>query len=93
MTSKYETPETGALEFRLFGRTGEPGSSSCQGDLRVSGSVRELERMASRLRLAGDARDTELIELEILSLLERKIYRKIMAQSRRRRLQDREAVA
>ncbi|MGD9164220.1 MAG: hypothetical protein PVF13_05625 [Chromatiales bacterium] len=56
-------------------------------------SVRELERMASSLRLAGDARNTERIDLEILALLEKKIYRKIMVQSRRQRVLAREATA
>jgi hypothetical protein len=55
--------------------------------------VRELERMANSLRRAGDTRDTERIDLEILTLLEKKIYRKIMAQSRRQRLLEREAAA
>jgi hypothetical protein len=93
MKSNYETPETGAPGSRLFGRTGEPRSSLSQGDLLAGGSVRELERMANSLRLAGDARDTERINLEILTLLEKKIYRKIMAQSRRQRLLEREAAA
>ncbi|MGD8909770.1 MAG: hypothetical protein PVI92_10530 [Chromatiales bacterium] len=93
MTSKYETPETGALAFRLSGRRGESRSASNNGDSRVSVSVRELERMASSLRLAGDARNTERIDLEILALLEKKIYRKIMVQSRRQRVLAREATA
>jgi hypothetical protein len=83
MTSKYENPETGSPGFRLFGRTGEAKPSLCQVELQAGGSVRELERMANNLRLAGDIRNTERINLEILSLLEKKIYRKIMAQSRR----------
>jgi len=40
-------------------------------------SVRELERIAYRLRLAGKHRMSEAIELKILSLLEKKITRRL----------------
>jgi hypothetical protein len=50
------------------------------------GSVRELELVASELRLTGDCLRRESVDLRILSLLEKKIYRKIMMQSRRKRL-------
>lgn len=42
-------------------------------------SVRELERVAYRLRLAGKHRMSEAIESKILSLLENKITRKIQS--------------
>ena len=48
-------------------------------------SVRELEQLASAMRLAGNAQTIERVDQTILSLLEQKIYRKIMSQSRRKR--------
>ncbi len=51
--------------------------------LNGGGSVRELERLAGALRHTGDVHSTERVDQTILSLLEKKIYRKIMAQSRR----------
>jgi hypothetical protein len=53
--------------------------------LNGSGSVRDLERLAGALRLAGDVNNTERVDQTILSLLEQKIYRKILAGSRARR--------
>lgn len=48
-------------------------------------SVLELERMASSLRETDQQHAIESIDLEILSLLERKIFRKVVARGRRQR--------
>ena len=48
-------------------------------------SVSELERMASSLRETGEQHAIERIDHEILTLLERKIFRKVVARGRRER--------
>lgn len=78
MRGNHETSFLGDVECEL------PEQSACM-ELASGGSVRQLERLASALRLAGDAGNTERVDQAILSLLEQKIYRKIMAQSRRSR--------
>ena len=50
--------------------------------LNGGGSVRDLERWAGALRNAGDMHNSERVDQTILSLLEQKIYRKIMARSK-----------
>lgn len=50
--------------------------------LNGGGSIRDLERWAGALRHAGDAQNSERVDQTILSVLEQKIYRKIMARSR-----------
>ena len=57
----------------------EPG----YGNLKGRSSVRELEAMAEALRCFGDERGAERLELRALSLLDRKICKKIINQSRR----------
>lgn len=49
-------------------------------------SVLELERIASDLQHVGERHAIERIDLEIMSLLERKIFRKVIAKGRRERL-------
>jgi hypothetical protein len=63
----------------------ETGMPSWSSDWDLGMSVRELERIASSLRLAGDTYQSETIDRKILSRLEEKIYRKIMTQTRRKR--------
>jgi hypothetical protein len=48
-------------------------------------SVRELEQLASAMRLGADEQTIERVDQTILNLLEQKIYRKILSQSRRKR--------
>jgi hypothetical protein len=94
MTTWHETPlaEAGAICFR--GPQAKPQSSAAaKGHRHSRSSVRELERIASTLRLAGEYRVSAHIDSQILSLLERKIYRKIIAKSRRERLSKRGAAA
>ena len=57
----------------------EPGYSNLKGQ----SSVRELEAMAAELRSFGDERGAERLEQQALSLLDRKICKKIINQSRR----------
>ncbi|MEJ2591076.1 MAG: hypothetical protein P8178_06715 [Candidatus Thiodiazotropha sp.] len=45
----------------------------------------ELERMASSLQESGEQHAIERINHEILTLLERKIFRKVVARGRRER--------
>jgi hypothetical protein len=52
---------------------------------RRKSSVLELERMAGNLRDTDQQHAIESIDLEILSLLERKIFRKVVARGRRAR--------
>jgi hypothetical protein len=49
----------------------------------AGGSVSEMEQLAVALRLIGDADGTERVDQVIICMLEQKIYRKIMAKSRR----------
>ncbi len=53
---------------------------------RICGSVSDLERLAGELRFEGERRATEHLDLRIISMLERKITRKLLAKSRRGRL-------
>jgi hypothetical protein len=66
-------------------KTPETGMSLWCSDWDLGMSVRELESIASSLRLAGDTYQSETIDRKILSRLEEKIYRKIMTQTRRKR--------
>ena len=50
---------------------------------RVKGSIRELELMASNLRRDGDNRAADEIDKEVMAMLEKKICRKIITQSRK----------
>ncbi|MES9824652.1 MAG: hypothetical protein ABW127_09510 [Candidatus Thiodiazotropha endolucinida] len=50
---------------------------------RVKGSVRELERLAANLRRDGDCSRADVIDLEIMALLDKKICRKIIKRSRK----------
>ena len=52
---------------------------------RRKSSVSELERMASSLRESGEQHAIERIDHDILTLLERKIFRKVVARDRRER--------
>ena len=54
-------------------------------DKQRKSSVSELERMASSLRETGEHHVIERIDHEILTLLERKIFRKVVAKGRRER--------
>jgi hypothetical protein len=83
MMADYSTPATGADACKYNGDA-SCVSTSIQSD---GASVRELEQLASAMRLAGDAETTEHVDQTILSLLEQKIYRKIMSQARRKRRQ------
>lgn len=80
MLNKNEIPfiET---KFRL---SGEPASARTR-CTPIRGSVRELERIANKLRGAGEHCVSESIDLRILALLEQKIYRKIITKSRGKR--------
>jgi hypothetical protein len=77
--AKYSTPEIRAEEFDYVGESTCLVSSILSG----GGSVRDLEQLADALRLAEDSQASERVDQTILSLLEQKIYRKILAQSRR----------
>ena len=46
-------------------------------------SVRELEVMAERLRTAGEERGAEYLDCQALALLDKKICRRVIRQSRR----------
>ncbi|MBW9276167.1 MAG: hypothetical protein K1563_21030 [Candidatus Thiodiazotropha sp. (ex. Lucinisca nassula)] len=50
---------------------------------RVKGSIRELERLAANLRRDGDCSRADVIDLEIMALLDKKICRKIIKRSRK----------
>lgn len=50
---------------------------------RVKGSIRELERLAANLRRDGDCGGADVIDLEIMALLDKKICRKIIKRSRK----------
>ena len=78
MTSKYKTSDE-------LGRRGV----SDQADLtNIRASVSELERIAFKLRLAGDRHVSASIDLRVVSLLEEKITRKLVAKSRREQLMN-----
>ncbi|MEJ2693827.1 MAG: hypothetical protein P8166_12420 [Candidatus Thiodiazotropha sp.] len=71
---------TGKVKLSDRGGLGIPQDS---GLANIRASVNELERIACKLRLAGDRLVSESIDLRVVSLLEEKITRKIMAKSRR----------
>jgi hypothetical protein len=48
----------------------------------AGGSVSEMEQLADALRLIGDSQGSERVDQVILSMLEQKICRKVMARSR-----------
>ncbi|MEW8026332.1 MAG: hypothetical protein AB2792_20445 [Candidatus Thiodiazotropha sp.] len=50
---------------------------------RVKGSVRELELLAANLRRDGDSSRADVVDLEIMALLDKKICRKIIKRSRK----------
>jgi hypothetical protein len=86
MANKFSRSDSGV--FELFGPGGKGGAEipADDGLTTIRASVRELERIAVKLRLAGDRHVSESIDLRVLSLLEEKITRKIMAKSRREQL-------
>jgi hypothetical protein len=83
MRGKYGTPVSDSSGFGQAVQLIKPDRPSRVGSLRIQGSVRELERISTNLQRAGEHRVTESIDLRIISLLEKKICRKILAQSRR----------
>lgn len=72
-----------ARQSTWMGDQGDPASAVLA---KGKSSVRELERIASDLRHTGEHHAIERIDLEIMSLLERKIFRKLIARGRRERL-------
>ena len=94
MTSQHETPSTKAVEVRPSGEQDElVAPAAAKGHRHSRRSVRELERISNNLRLAGEYRVSETLDMHILSLLEKKIYRKIIAKSRREGTMKNSAVA
>jgi len=88
MTNDYESILTGVRRGPLAGLT--PALATPEPDYqRMCGSVSDLERLASELRFEGEHRATEHLDLRIISMLERKITRKLLAKSRRERLPGR----
>ncbi len=85
MTGKHETPLSGDVVYGACERHVAGELALAYADSGLGGSVRELEQLASMLRSAGDTSNTERVDQRIVSLLEKKIYRKIMAQRRRNR--------
>ncbi|MCU7919112.1 MAG: hypothetical protein KZQ95_12245 [Candidatus Thiodiazotropha sp. (ex Epidulcina cf. delphinae)] len=73
--------------FSLVCQTGTYPSCTV---LKTQGSIRELEIMAAGLRQIGDAKAAESIDMKIMSLLEKKICKKIIDRSRREQLLVRE---
>lgn len=86
MANKFSASDNGV--FKLLGPVHKGGAeiSPDDGLTNIRASVRELERIALKLRLAGDRHVSESIDLRVLSLLEEKITRKIVAKSRREQL-------
>jgi len=84
MTNDYEPTLTGA--YRALAAEPLPALAMPGPDYqRMRGSVSELERLASELRFAGEHHATESLELRIISLLEQKITRKLLAKRRQGR--------
>ncbi|MCU7931768.1 MAG: hypothetical protein KZQ90_13280 [Candidatus Thiodiazotropha sp. (ex Codakia rugifera)] len=82
MLNKNEKPNLSTSELLnpQIHLTGRHSSISNQS---VKGSIRELERMATRLREKGDNSGADCVDLEIMVLLEKKICKKIVNRSRR----------
>jgi hypothetical protein len=85
MRGKHETPVSGDVVYGSLQRHRAGQLALAYADSGLGGSVRDLEQLAIALRMAGDSGSTERVDLRIVSLLEKKIYRKIMAQRRRNR--------
>ncbi len=85
MTGKHEAPLPGFAEYGSFDRQIVGEIALAYVDSGLGGSISDLEQLASAFRLAGDTCNTERVDQRIVSLLEKKIYRKIMAQRRRKR--------
>jgi hypothetical protein len=81
MMADYSTPATYADEYEFSGNS----TNLLTAILDEGASVRELEQLASATRLAGDDQTTERVDQTIVNMLEQKIYRKILSQSRRKR--------
>lgn len=77
----YPTPAIQADDSEFSGNSSNVVTSI----LDDGASVRELEQLVSAMRFGADEQSIERVDQTILNLLEQKIYRKILSQSRRKR--------
>lgn len=62
--------------------TNRPDTSHQLSGIAIQSSVRDLEQLAGKLRYAGECQAADRVDQMIMSMLDKKIFKKLIIQSR-----------